>query len=630
MDESASPPVTRRLVAVVIADVVGYSALMEHDESGAHARLHEIRDRIIDPRIAARGGTLVKTAGDGMLVTFASATEALQCAVDVQHQLHKRNAYVEPHERVEMRMGVNLGDVIIDGVDIAGDGVNVASRLEGMAKPGGICVSAAIREQVRELSDVQFVDLGEQHMKNIARPIRVYRAESKGDASYVPPRRALPSATAIWRWSAAGLGIIAVAATAWYMRERPTPSATAFDPPALSVAVLPPALEGGDVQAAHFADAFAADLTTTLARSARSARVASTTSVSAAIGKTADRKSAARAMNVRYLLEGETRRSGDGNTLNLRLVDAGTGVQVWTERSTWQDSELRAEPLTKLRRLADRVRYALGDAEMRRASKVPEATASAAELALRASAIFVTDYSLAATIEADRLYAEALRRDPDLVRALINRFYVLDRRIDDDPHVDRAKFIAEMDRLTSRAIDLARDNADAWVARAGELMLLGRWDASLEASAKSIALDPMDPDPYIGRAWLMNMSGRPLEALALVDRALAVDPDVVEDATRMACEAHLLAGQSAEAVTMCQRAAGLTHAWIIPAFLAAAYANHGDLEKAREAKDEVLRQQPGYSIAVLKSKRYSAHPIYLQLAEAYWYDGLRKAGLPEQ
>jgi adenylate cyclase len=145
MDESASPPVTRRLVAVVIADVVGYSALMEHDESGAHARLHEIRDRIIDPRIAARGGTLVKTAGDGMLVTFASATEALQCAVDVQHQLHKRNAYVEPHERVEMRMGVNLGDVIIDGMDIAGDGVNVASRLEGMAKPGGICVSAATR-----------------------------------------------------------------------------------------------------------------------------------------------------------------------------------------------------------------------------------------------------------------------------------------------------------------------------------------------------------------------------------------------------------------------------------------------------------------------------------------------------
>lgn len=443
MDERTSSPVTRRLVAVVIADVVGYTALMERDETGAHARLREIRERIIDPRIDAQRGTIVKTAGDGMLITFASATEALRCAVDAQRQLHKRNAYVEPHERVEMRMGVNLGDVIIDGADIAGDGVNVASRLETMARPGGICVSSAIREQVRELADVQFIDLGEQHVKNIARPIRVYRVEANGGSAAIPPRRML----AIWRWSAAGLAVIAVATAAWYAREHRTQSTTAFEPPALSVAILPPTSEQGNAQGAHFAESFATDLTTTLARAARSARVAPTTSVAAAIRASSDRIAAARAMNVRYVIEGETRRAGDANTVNLRLVDAITGVQVWTERTTWQDSELRTEPLTKLRRLADRVRIALLEAEMRRASKMPEATASAADLALRASAIFMTDYSLGATIEADRLYAEALRRDPDLVRALINRFYVLDRRIDDDPHVDRPRLIAEMDRV---------------------------------------------------------------------------------------------------------------------------------------------------------------------------------------
>jgi class 3 adenylate cyclase/TolB-like protein len=625
-----SGAVTRRLAAIVIADVVGYSTLMERDEAGAHARLREIRDRLIDPCISAHQGTIVKTAGDGMLITFASATEALRCAVDVQRQLHKRNAYVEPHERVEMRMGVNLGDVIVDGADIAGDGVNVASRLEAMAKPGGICVSAAIREQVRELTDVQFVDLGEQRVKNIVRPIRVYRAETNADKSLIQSRRTLPSTAAIWRWGAAGVAIITIAIVAWYVREQTTQWATAPEPPAMSVAMLPLTPEQGDAQAARFAQRFTADLTTTLARTARSSRVVPADTVATAIGATADRKAAARALNVRYVVEGEARRSGDANALNLRLVDVVTGGQVWTERTTWQDSDLGPDPSIKLRRLADRVRIALLEAEMRRASKVPEAAASAADLALRASAVFAKDYSLDATIEADRLYAEALRRDPDLVGALINRFYVLDRRIDDDPHVDRPTLIAEMDRLTSRAIDLDRDNSAAWVARAGELMLLGRWEASLEASAKSIALDPMDTDPYINRAWLMNMSGRPLEALALVDRALAVDPDAVEDATRMACEAHLLAGHAAEAVTMCERAAGLTHAWIIPAFLAAAYANHGDLGKAREAKDEVLRQQPAYSIAVLKSKRYSAHPTYLKLAEAYWYDGLRKAGLPEQ
>ena len=240
----------------------------------------------------------------------------------------------------------------------------------------------------------------------------------------------------------------------------------------MSVAMMPPAPEQGDAQAARFAQRFAADLTTTLARAPgvhgwcrRHGRRSDPA--------TADRKAAARALNVRYLVEGETRRSGDANTVNLRLVDASTGVQVWTERTTWQDSELGAEPSTKLRTLADHVRNALGDAEMRRASKVPEATASAADLALRASAIFATDYSLAGTIEADRLYAEALRRDPDLVRALINRFYVLDRRIDDDPHVDRPAFIAEMDRVTSRAIDLDRDNSAAWVARAGGVDVAG-------------------------------------------------------------------------------------------------------------------------------------------------------------
>ena len=170
-----STPVDRRLAAIVIADVVGYTRLMELDETGTHSRLREIRDTVTDPKISAHGGRIVKTAGDGMLVEFPSATAALRCAVEVQREMGHRNLYVAPEAKIELRIGINLGDILIDGNDIAGDGVNVASRLETLADPGGICIGSAVYEQVHDNVDFGFVDMGDQQVKNIARPIRVYR-----------------------------------------------------------------------------------------------------------------------------------------------------------------------------------------------------------------------------------------------------------------------------------------------------------------------------------------------------------------------------------------------------------------------------------------------------------------------
>ena len=170
-----STPVARRLAAIVIADVVGYTRLMESDEAGTHARLREIRDNVTDPRIAEFGGRIVKTAGDGMLVEFPSATAALRCAVDVQREMGHRNLYVADDAKIEFRFGINLGDILIDGDDIAGDGVNVTSRLETLAEPGGICIGSTVYEQVHGDPGFGFVDMGEQQVKNIARPIRAYR-----------------------------------------------------------------------------------------------------------------------------------------------------------------------------------------------------------------------------------------------------------------------------------------------------------------------------------------------------------------------------------------------------------------------------------------------------------------------
>ncbi len=175
--------VARRLAAILVADVVGFSRHMERDESGAFALLREIRESVVDPKVAEHGGRVVKTAGDGMLLEFSSADAALRCAIDVQRAMRVDNQMKSPDERIEFRIGINLGDIIVDGTDIAGDGVNVAARLEALAEPGGICVSAAVREQVHGSLDVGFEDIGEQQVKNIARPIRVFRVTLESGAA---------------------------------------------------------------------------------------------------------------------------------------------------------------------------------------------------------------------------------------------------------------------------------------------------------------------------------------------------------------------------------------------------------------------------------------------------------------
>src|SRR6202049_3611906 len=229
-------PITRRLAAIVVADVVGFSRHMERDDAGTLSRRREIREQLIDPKISAYGGHVVKTAGDGMLVEFGSADAALRCAVDVQRAMAARNESLAADERIEFRIGINLGDIMVHGNDIAGDGVNVAARLEALAEPGGICVSSSVREQVHGNVDVGFDDIGEQHLKNIARPVRVHRillGEGPGGSApptgtSTPPPLALP--------------------------DRP------------SIAVLPFHNMSGDPEQEYFADGMVEEIITALSR----------------------------------------------------------------------------------------------------------------------------------------------------------------------------------------------------------------------------------------------------------------------------------------------------------------------------------------------------------------------------
>jgi len=627
----------RRLAAIVSLDVAGYSRLMGLDDSGTLTALKAHRRELIDPKIAEHDGRIVKTTGDGLLLEFSSVVDAVRCAVDVQRGMAERNAGIAPDKRLEFRIGINVGDIIIDGDDIFGDGVNVAARLEGLAEPGGICVSRMVRDQVLDKLSFTFEDLGAQEVKNIARPVEVYRVDL---GSGVPRtqsrgRRAWPRLprSREGRWAGVGVVAIGLAGIAFWILPPFWKTAPAPAPPALSVAIARFAAPHGDAEASRFAEALARDLVTRVGRMSGvhggRVRVVSGLAVTTGGNGATDAREMGRSLNVRYMLEGDVLHAGNGNTVNLRLVDTATGGQVWSERDTLQDSDVTTESSTSLHNLSHRLRSALISAEIQRVLALPLSALSARELVLRANAILDKNPSLAGVIEARKLVDEALRLEPDLEPALIARAWIADYENDVDPNPDHDRIVRAFDESTGRAISLDPSDPVAWQMRSFALVYLGRWDAALEASAMQIKLDPNNPDSYVARAYVMNMTGRPGEAVKLAERALAMNTPSIGWALRMACEAHLLAGQAEQAIATCEKATGTSITWFIHLFLAAAYANSGEMDKAAAAKAQILRTVPGCTISQLRAKRYSDHPEYVKLAEKNYYPGLSKAGFPE-
>ncbi|HKO06398.1 MAG TPA: adenylate/guanylate cyclase domain-containing protein, partial [Alphaproteobacteria bacterium] len=296
MEQGAQGRVQRRLAAILAADVAGYSRLMGADEEGTLARLKAHRRELIDPKIKEHRGRIVKTTGDGMLVEFASVVDAVRCAVDVQRGTAERNADVPPEKRIEFRVGINLGDIIIDGDDIHGDGVNIAARLEGLAQPGAVYISGTAYDQVRDKLDLAFEDMGEQQVKNIARPVRVFRIPA--------PVSGQPTASA-------------------------EPVLALPDKP--SIAVLPFENMSGDPEQEFFSDGMAEDIITALSK-LRWFFVIARNSTFAYKGKSPDVRQVARELGVRYVLEGSVRKAGNRMRIAAQLIDGVTGNHIWAER----------------------------------------------------------------------------------------------------------------------------------------------------------------------------------------------------------------------------------------------------------------------------------------------------------
>jgi class 3 adenylate cyclase/tetratricopeptide (TPR) repeat protein len=629
--------ITRKLAAILIADVVGFSRHMERDEAGAFARLQDIRERVIDPKIAEHGGRVVKTAGDGMLLEFGSADAALRCAIGVQRAMGADNQSKAPDERVEFRIGINLGDIIVDGTDIAGDGVNVAARLEALAEPGGICVSAAVREQVHGSLDVAFDDIGDQQVKNIMRPIRVFavalnaadaaghgRAARTGILSVALGRRTLSSRQSVLAVSLLAAVVAAGLLASWWKWSVPR----AAEPPAMSVGVLP-LVAPVETPATQPLESLTRELSAELARNDVGILIVPVTARQSAQANH-DIAELARTIQVRYVLEGEVQTAQGVTAIQLRLVNAASGEQVWNEDVAFKGTGASVDHRRSLRRSMDHLGHRLWDVEIRRAAAEPVG-ATAMNSVLRALALDTTDKSLDRFRRQEALYEEALRRDPNLVVALLGVYYTLDGQLDVDSTVDRERLIQRMDEVTSRAVNLNRGAPQTWDARSGALMYMGRWDAALEASSKAIQLDPDSANLMASRAWLMSMSGRPAEAIALVTEAISMDPPGHWWTIRVGCEAHLLLGQYDQAIAACEKATGQVGVdFDIAYFLAAAYAHTGSTVRASEETAKILRGSPGFTIAKLRAKQYSTNPEYQRLAETHWYSGLRKAGVPEK
>ncbi len=621
----------RRLAAIVCADVAGYSRLMGEDDSATLAALKAHRHDLIDPKIAEYGGRIVKTTGDGLLLEFPSVVDAVRCAVDVQRGMAERNVALPEDRRIEFRVGINLGDIIIDGDDIFGDGVNVAARLQSLAEPGGICTSKVVRDQVQDKLNFTFEDLGAKDVKNIARSVEVYRVDLGGGEAPKRGRRLAGWSARSIRWRV-GVGALAVAVAgtaAWMLF--PLLKTVPPEPPAMSVAVLPFDAAGGDPADGALAEGLTRDVTTALGR-IRSLRVTSSSAAAAYKGKASDSNAVGRDLNVRYLVAGGLRRVADRMVVDVQVEEMATSKQVWGDRFEVESKQLPGQLDDVAVRLTRRIREAVAGAEVARMKGTPPANASAVEYVLYAHNVWDRNpVSVYGANEAKKLFDRAIMLDPDLTWAMVGKLRALSYVYYADPNVNRERMLMEMDELSARAVSIDERDPAAWAWRGLALALQWRWDAAFEADAQAWRLDPTDSSILSHRAELMLFTGRVSEALAEADRALALVPaNSLEIGWPMytRCRGLLALGRYEDAIPGCEKFVSLHDWWEPHLYLLAAYQHLGNADKAAAEKAKALQQRPNVSIAMMKGFR-SDHPTFLQQTETRVFSELRKAGIPE-
>jgi len=490
-DEMSGERVERRLAAIMAADVAGYSRLMGEDEEGTLAALNTIRRELAEPMIAEHRGRIVKTTGDGLLVEFASVVDAVRCAVAAQRAMAERNADIPAGRRIEFRIGIHQGDIIVEDGDIFGDGVNLAARLEGLAEPGGICVSERVQSDAAGKVDAAFDDIGEQQLKNIARPVHVFR---------VGPQASGPHA----------------AGTAAVPPPLPLP-----DKP--SLAVLPFQNMSGDPEQEYFTDGIVEDITTAIARLSWLFVIARNSSF-AYKGKSPDLRQVGRELGVRYILEGSVRKAGNRVRITGQLIDTTTGAHIWADRIDGALDDIFELQDRVASSVAGAIEPKLRQSEIERAARKPTDSLDAYDLYLRALAQF-HKYTEEGMGEAVALGKRALAIDPSYApaAALIGWCRLL-QRVQGWGAVSEAE-IAEAVLLARQAIEGGRDDPDV-LSMAGYTIsfLAGEHSAAVATIDRALVLNPNSAQAWGALGWVLGMQHQPNPAIQALQQAMRLSP----------------------------------------------------------------------------------------------------------
>ena len=586
--------VERKLAAIFAGDVAGYSRLMGVDEEGTLHQLKAHRKDLVDPKITEHRGHIVKTTGDGMLVEFVSVVDAVRCAVEIQRGMLERNVDVPADRRIEFRIGINVGDIISDDNDIYGDGVNVAARLEALAEPGGIFVSRNVHDQVRDKLSFGFEDMGEQMVKNIARPIGIHRvslAESTTEASLGAPTTAKPERAA---------------------SQRP------------SIAVLPFANMSGDPEQEYFADGISEDIITGLSK-LRWFFVIARNSSFIYKGKSIDIKRVARELGVRYVLEGSVRKGGNRLRITAQLIDAETGNHIWADRYDGDLTDVFALQDAITEKVVAAIEPKLLQAEgIRSQSHSPE-DLGAWEMVSQANSLFwrLTKAEGEAAIA---ILKQAVERYPDYAPAhSMLAFMMLVSAYVGWAAGERQSQVKQAAALATRAAEL--DDSDPWAyfALGYVAYTMRRTDKAIEEFQRAIDLNPNFAAAHSYLSLALALAGQSDQAITHAEQAIRMSPHDPQNAvcfTALAA-AHYQAGRYGEAVSFGRKALQQRSGWA-PGhrIFCASLAQAGQIDEARTELDQLKELHPDISIAwIEKHVPYTAGPM------AKFLEGMRKAGL---
>jgi len=587
----ASDQVKRKLAAILAADIAGYSRLMGADEAGTLARLKEYRRELIDPKNKQYRGRVVKTTGDGILIEFPSVVDAVSYSIEVQRGMCERNVDVPPEKRIQFRIGINLGDVIVEGRDLYGDGVNIAARVEGLAEPGGICISQTVLNHARGKIAFEVEDLGEQALKNIVRPVHVYRLvlnSSRGDVTSrsSEPQLALP--------------------------DKP------------SIAVLPFQNMSDDPEQEYFADGIVEEIITALSRF-KSLFVIARNSSFTFKGQAIDIKELGRRLGVRYVLEGSVRKASGKVRITGQLIDAMTGAHIWADRFDRDLIDVFALQDEITAAVVSAIQPKLLQTEIALATRRRSENLTAYDLYLRAMQQYHL-FSREAVAEGLRLAHRALELDPrfGLAAALagVRHMHNVSLGYATDPEFDRKEAV----RLLRLALSIDDSDPETLaLASVTSAFMVGDCDSEIEMADRAVALNPNSYLAWNARGWVYNVAGLQEEALRSFERAVRmspVDPLLHRAFTGMGW-AFIELRRFDEAIVAAKKALRQSPSYSgLYRVLASAFAHAGRDAEAREAAARLLELDPDFTISVgiARGRGFTSKLLI---------EGLRKAGLPE-